>query len=238
MATYRDPATRADRAKAILAVAAVHLGMAAVILFGSRAAVAPPTGQPPTQLIDITLPPPPPPPPPPPEPAASPDREAGAAGRKAEPAPIVLPPPKIALPTVNPLPTAPIAGTGTAASAGAANSGTGPGAGGTGDGRGGGGAGGGGIGEDARLMSGGLNRRDYRDLRRFDAPGGRAMLAIMIGPDGRVVQCSTHRSSGNPALDAALCDILQPRMRWAPARDRQGRALTVGLYYVATWGRD
>lgn len=236
MATYRDPSTRADRAKAITAVAVVHLGMAGLLLLGGEAADAPTAGQAPTQLIDITLPPPP-PPPPPPEPAAQPDREAGAAGRKAEPAPIVLPPPRIALPSPNPLPTAPVAGIGSAASAGAANAGTGPGAGGTGDGRGGGGAGGG-IGEDARLLSGGLNRRDYRQLRTFDAPGGRAMLAILIGPDGRVAECSTHRSSGDRALDAALCAILQPRMRWSPARDRSGRPLTVGLYYVATWGRN
>jgi len=236
MASYRDPSTRADRAKAILAVAAVHLGMAAVLLLGSKNISLPTIGQAPTVLIDIALPPPP-PPPQLPEPAAQPDREAGAAGRKAEPAPIVLPPLKIALPTPNPLPTAPVAGAGTAASAGAASAGTGLGAGGAGEGRGGGGAGGG-IGEDARLISGGLTRRDYRDLRRFDAPGGRAMLAILIGPEGRVVECSTHRSSGDPALDAALCFILQPRMRWAPARDRSGRPLTVGLYYVATWGRE
>ena len=235
MARYRDPATGAERAKAILAVAAVHLGMAAAILFSTNAAVIPPTGQPPIQMVDVTLPP---PPPPPPKPAPTPDREAGAAGRKADPAPTVLPPPRIVLPSPNPVPAAPVAGTGSAANAGAAASGTGTGAGGTGDGRGGGGAGGGGIGEDARLLSGGLTRRDYRDLRRFDAPGGRAMLAILIGPDGRVVECSIHRSSGNPALDAALCAILMPRMRWAPARDRNGRALTVGLYYVATWGRD
>lgn len=236
MATYRDPSTRADRAKAILAVAAVHLGMAALLLLGGEPVNAPLRDEAPTELIDIPLPPPP-PPSPPPQPAAQPDRQAGAAGRKAEPAPIVLPPPKITLPTPNSLPTAPIAGTANAAIAGAANAGTGPGAGGAGDGRGGGGAGGG-IGEDARLLSGGLSQRDYRQLRRFDAPGGRAMLAILIGPDGRVVECSAHRSSGDPALDAALCNILQPRMRWAPARDRSGRALTVGLYYVATWGRD
>lgn len=236
MASYRDPSSRADRAKAILAVAAVHLGLAGLLFLGGTRMTLPTTGQAPTVLIDIALPPPP-PPPPPPEPAARPDREAGAAGRQAEPAPIALPPPRIALPTPNPLPTAPIAGAGSAASAGAANAGTGPGAGGAGDGRGGGGAGGG-IGEDVRLISGGLNRRDYRYLRGFSAPSGRAMLAILIGPDGRVVECSTHRSSGDPELDAALCAILQPRMRWAPARDRSGRPLTVGLYYVATWGRN
>lgn len=236
MGSYRNPPTRADRAKAIFAVAAVHLGMAGLLLLGGDAAEAPLSGQPPTQLIDVRLPP---PPPPPPEPAAQPEREAGAAGLKADPAPIVLPPPRIALPVLNPLPVAPVAGTGSAPSAGAASAGTGPGAGGTGDGRGGGGAGGGGgIGENAQLLYGGLNRRDYRRLRSYAAPSGRATLAILIGPDGRVAECSTRQSSGDPGLDAALCDILQPRMRWAPARDRNGRPLTVGIIYTAVWSRD
>ena len=237
MANYRDPSTRADRATAIVAVAAVHLGMAALLLLGGRAADPPMAAQAPTKLIDVTLPPP--PPPAAPEAAARPDREAGAAGMKADPTPIVLSPPRIALPTPNPLPAAPIAGSGSAASAGAANTGIGPGAGGSGDGRGGGGAGGaGGIGENARLLSGGLGRRDYRQLRSSAAPSGRAMLAILIGPDGRVVLCSTRQSSGDPALDAALCAILQPRMRWAPARDRSGKPLTVGILYTAVWSRN
>ena len=69
-------------------------------------------------------------------------------------------------------------------------------------------------------------------------PIRRAMLAILIGPDGRVVLCSTRQSSGDPALDAALCAILQPRMRWAPARDRSGKPLTVGILYTAVWSRN
>ncbi len=150
----------------------------------------------------------------------------------------MLPPPRVALPAVNPLPAAPVAGSGNAASAGASNTGTGPGAGGTGEGRGGGGAGQGGIGEDARLLSGGINRRDYRHLRRFAIPGGRATLAILIGPDGRVIKCDTRQSSGERALDSALCQMLQQRMRWAPARDRSGRPITVGILYTAVWARD
>lgn len=240
MASYRNSPTRTDRAQAITAVAAVHLGMAGLVLLGDEAGGPTPPVQAPTQLIDITLPPPP-PPPPPPEPAVKSRREAGSAGRKAEPAPIVLPPPRIVLPALNPLPVAPVAGKGNAESAGAASTGTGPGAGGSGEGRGGGGAGAGGgegIGADARLLSGGLNRRDYRYLRSFSAPGGRAVLAILIGPSGRVIECSTRQTSGDAALDAALCDMLQSRMRWAPARDRSGRPLTVGILYTAVWSRD
>jgi protein TonB len=234
MSGYRDPPSRGDRAKAIAAVVAVHAGLAALVLSGSRV-VPGRSNQPATQLIDIAIPPPP-PPPPPPKPAPKADREEGAAGKKAEPAPIVAPPSPV--PAKSPLPAAPVAGSGNAPSAGAAAAGTGTGAGGSGSGRGGGGSGGGGIGEDARLISGGLTRRDYRRLRALGASTGQAVLAILVGPDGRVAQCSTRQSSGNGALDAELCAIMQPRMVWAPARDRGGRPLTVGIYYTATWSRD
>lgn len=237
MSRYRDPPSRADRTKAIAAVAAIHLALAALALGGQRT-VQPRAGQPATQLIDVALPPPP-PPPPPAEPQPSPARQAGTTRRKADPTPIVVPPPKIALPAAPSLPAAPVAGTGSAASSGSGAVGTGPGAGDAGAGAGGGGNGtGGGIGEDARLLSGGLERRDYRRLRSFDARSGRAVIALLIGPDGRVAQCSMRQSSGDPALDAALCAILQPRMRWAPARDRGGRPLTVGINYTAIWNRD
>jgi protein TonB len=87
-------------------------------------------------------------------------------------------------------------------------------------------------------LFGGISRRDYRYLRQYAVPGGRATLAILIGPDGRVLECSTRQSSGDRALDSALCHMLQQRMRWAPARDRSGRPLTVGIIYTAVWSRD
>ncbi len=235
-----DPSSRADRSKAILAVAAVHFGMAAFLVLPGDSAGPVPLAQPVTQLIDIVIPPAP-PPPEQPKVTAKRERDAGAEGPKAEPTPIVLPPPKLTLPPINPLPAAPVAGNGSAPSAGAGSTGIGPGAGGMGDGRGGGGAGdgeGGGIGKDARLLWGGINRRDYRYLRRYAVPGGRAMLAILIGPEGRVLECSTRQSSGDRALDSALCQMLQQRMHWAPARDRRGRPITVGILYTAVWSRD
>jgi protein TonB len=234
MARYNDPPTRAERARAIAAVIAVHGALAALILTGSNFAQRP-ARQSATEVFDVTLPPPPPPPPEPKHEAAAP-REAGAEGKKADPAPVVAPPAK--LPRTNLLPAAPVAGSGNAPTGGAGTSGTGPGAGGSGSGPGGGGAGSGGIGEDAVLLSGGLNRRDYRRLRAFAAPAGRAVLDLLVGPDGRVARCSIRQTSGVAALDAELCAILQPRMSWAPARDRAGRPLSVGIIYTAVWSRD
>jgi protein TonB len=234
VSSYTGNADRGDKAKAIVAVIAVHAALFALVLT-SKQPLPKAIEHVRTVLIDVTEPPPP-PPPPPPEVGRAAEKE-GAAGKKAEPSPIVAPKPKIVVPAPTPLPAAPVAGSGSATSAGAATDGSGTGAGGSGSGRGGGGTGGG-IGADARLLSGGLSRRDYRRLRTVGAPSGRAVLAILVGPDGRVGQCSTRESSGDPALDAALCEILRPRMVWAPARDRSGRPLTVGILYTAIWSRD
>lgn len=236
MTRYRDSASRTDRATTLALVVTGHVALGALVLSQSGSAPTVPEQVVP-QMFDVELPPPPPPPPPPPRDRRSEDRKAGVEGRKAEASPIVAPPVARPLPTPNPLPAAPVAGTGSDLSAGAGLSGTGPGAGGTGDGPGGGGTGGG-IGENARLVAGGLTRRDYRALRPYGLPSGRAVLDLMVGPDGRVRQCTTRQSSGSPASDSALCAVLQPRMRWTPARDRAGRPLTVGIIYTAVWSRD
>ena len=235
MASYRARPSRADRAQAIVAVIAIHLALGALVLRGTDRFAATPQ-PPPTRLIDIALRPPPPPPPPPRQHQSAAQRAPGQAGKKALPSPIVAPP-RI-LPVTPPLPAAPIAGSGSASSAGASAAGSGTGAGGEGNGLGGGGPGGGGIGADARLLSGGLDHHDYRRLRAFGTTAGRAVIGLLVGPDGRVAQCSIRQSSGDPGLDAELCAIVQPRMRWAPARDRAGRPLTVGIIYTAIWSRD
>lgn len=183
------------------------------------------------------------PPPPPDERAAAAREEAGETDLAARPAPVVLPPPATPLPTPNPLPTAddsaPV--TGSAPSAGAGTEGTGRGAGAGGQGSGGGGSGGSGAGSglssEARLLSGNLTRGDYRRIRSFGSPGGRAVLAIEVGADGRLTRCQPISGSGNPTLDEELCRLLG-RTRWEPARDRSGRPVAVSLRYVATWDRN
>ena len=233
MSQYRARPSRPDRAKALGAMALIYAAIAALFLIRpDRPAMH--QQPPPTVLIDIT---PPTPPPPPAQPRAGRTRdEEGAAGKKAEPTPVVAPPARLPAPT--PIPAAPVAGTGAASTAGAADAGAGPGAGGAGNGRGGGGNGGG-IGTLARLISGGLTRSDYRSIRGLagGASSGQARLALSIGPDGRVARCSIANSSGNGQVDAALCAIVEPRMRWAAARDTAGNPISVGVYYVATWQR-
>lgn len=231
-----------DRGKAILLVAGLHLAIGTALIFGLAGE---PVRQAASSLATFDVAPPPPPVPEQPKPLRD-DAARDAAGQPdlaAKPAPVILPPPAVRLPITPPLPTADDSApqTGTAPSAGAAAvDGNGRGAGGSGTGAGGGGMGGsrgGGLGSDARLMSGNLTRRDYRQIRSFGAPRGQATLAIEVDASGRLSRCMPLSSSGNPALDATLCGLLS-RTRWEPARDQQGRAVPVSLRYVATWDRD
>lgn len=235
MPGYRAEPTRPDKAKAIVGVGVVY----AVVV---GAALLMPSDSPlrigedePTVLIDVKEIPEP-EPPPPDEPGKA-EEEEGAAGKKAEPTPVVAPKPRIEVPAKPPVTAAPVAGTGSAATSGAATSGTGPGAGGSGSGRGGGGSGGGGIGTEARLLGGNSSRLPSSLLRVFSADRGYGHLWLTVAESGRVTDCSVLQSTGNTEVDAALCSLMVQRSRWTPARDRQGNPITVKVRYTATWNK-
>lgn len=231
MPSYRGTADRPDQAKAIAAVIAVHVLLAAVILTGLNVRTVSAAVER-LETFDIA-PPPPPPPPPPPKPALRPHeakKAAGAPAPKAEPAPVVAPPTRIQLPF--PVPAAKVAGSGTAASSGAGTSGTGTGAGGLGSGPGGGG--------DysrftpARLVRN-LTRGDYRSIVAGRLPSGRAMVSLRVEPSGVPSNCRVVRSSGDAVVDSGLCPLIEARLRFRPALDAQGRPIAYQLQYVATW---
>lgn len=219
-----------DRARSAAATAAIHLILGAVLLTGLSLQ---PERRPETGLKTFDVEEPPPPPPiteTPSQPARSNPAPTGA---KADPSPIVVPPAK--LPSPQPIASAPVAGAGSLSNAGAAQSGAGIGAGGAGDGS---GVGGSGLGRTgARLVSGGLGRRDYRQIAAMDSPHGSAELLLLINRVGRVERCRALRSSGNPAVDGALCRILLDRARFSPAREANGSPLYQEVRYFPSWGR-
>src|SRR5690606_9001542 len=233
MAGYRQ--SRPEKAKAAAAALVIHVAIGAAFLTGLATDVAQRESEA-LQTFDIT-------PLPPPVIDVEPDDSApsgdpGEAGSKAEPTPVVAPEPEIELPAESPVAAAPVPGQGAAASAGAAAAGTGTGAGGSGTGLGGGGSGGSGIGTEARLLSGNRSRVSGRLLRQFGVDRGYAHLLLTVAATGRVTDCSVIQGSGSGEVDRRLCDIMMRQSRWAPARDRQGRPITVQLRYTSTWSRN
>lgn len=225
MASY-TAADRHDRWKAIAGVVAVHVGLGAVIVAGLN---VPMVSRAVEQLktFDIRQPPPPPVPPPlvpNPRPARKPERTPA---KKAEPTPVVGPP----SPARSPIPAAKVAGIGSAAASGAATAGNGTGASGSGVG---GGAPDYSRFTPARLVRN-LTRSDYGSIAAGRLLSGRAMVSLRIEPSGGASNCRIVRSSGDSAVDGALCPLIEQRLRFRPALDDRGQPIPYQLQYVATW---
>lgn len=233
MSSYLGTADRPDRAKAIAAVAVVHVALAAIIITGLNVRMIGAVVER-MQVFDFRETPPPPPPPPPP-PQHKPHKaklEAGAPGKRANPSPVVAPAPKLPLPS--PIPAAKVAGTGNASTSGAANYGTGTGAGGAGNGLGGGGFAGFTPAQKITKIPDG----EYRRLASASGMDrGSVGVAIRVNPDGRASNCRVVRSSGNPVADTLMCQLTEQYIRFRPARDAQGRPVAQDVTWYPNWWR-
>jgi len=227
LSSYTGTADRPDRAKAITAVVAVHAALAFVILSGLNVRMVSRAVE---QLKTFNLQQPPPPPPIQPPPSSRPHAQKkpeGAPAKKAEPAPIVAPTPKIPLPS--PLPAAKVAGTGSASSSGAGTSGTGTGAGGSGNGPG----GGGGFTPARKLTK--IPNREYRQLASSGIRSGAVAITIRVNSDGTVSNCRVARSSGSSYADSLMCQLTLRYIRFSPARDPSGQAIAQDVTWVPNW---
>jgi|GEM_PF-309430 len=253
---FTDTKSTKDKVRAVVPVAAIHAGLALVLLRGLQPGALPAESDP---LKLVRLPPPeevrpeqePPPPPPPVKARAQPLRQAdprpeGAASPpnlKSEPTPVVAPKPVIPMQPPPTIVSAPVPGIGAAPSAGAAPiRGPGTGSGGVGTGRGsgrggggfggGGGGGGGGYGSGRvftmpRQIRGDFSYRDIPEQLQDGGFAGRVSLRFMIDVDGRARECRAVRSSGSRLMDAAACRALEQRFRFVPGRDETGRPVPV-----------
>ena len=235
MPSYRGTVDRPQKAKAIAAVIAVHAALGAAILTGLNVDMAERVFER-LQTIDIRLPPPPPPEPPPPPPRREEKKvelDEGAAGKRAEPTPVVAPKPRI--PVQSPIPAAPVAGTGSAPRAGAADYGTGTGAGGSGSGRGGGGGDYSKFTPARRISK--IPDREYRRLAATGIRSGSVGVTIKVNTDGSVSNCRIARTSGDSSIDALMCQLTVRYVRFSPARDDRGRPVAQDITFYPNWYR-
>ena len=113
---------------------------------------------------------------------------------------------------------------------GAGGIGTGTGSGGAGSGTGGGG---GGQGSRPRLITRSLTQRDYpSSLRRNWPSGARVLVIFNVQLDGRATDCRPYQSSGVAAIDQVTCSLVESRLRFAPARDKNGRPYVEKYAYM------
>jgi periplasmic protein TonB len=241
-----------ERTRAAAGVALVHALLAFALIRGLAAGPVPAALERLPTLIALALPPPPeaaPPPPPPvrragPERRRAPGREGAAAppALRAEATEIVAPEPALPLPIPPPFAAARIPGFGNDPSQGAALvPGPGPGAGGRGRGRGSGDSGDGdrgdGYGGDSppRHLSGRLRDSDYPAAVGAAGEGGTVSVRFTVALDGRAVDCRITGSSGNAALDAHTCALIERRYRFDPSRDWRGRPVLADVVEDHEW---
>jgi protein TonB len=233
VSSYRGATDRPEKAKAIAAVAAVHVALAFIILSGLNVRMVSRAVE---RLTTINISQPPPPPvQPPPRPAPQPQaakKPQGAPAKKAEAAPVVAPQPKLPIPS--PVPAAKVAGAGSASSSGNAAVGNGTGAGGSGNGPGGGGDYSGFT--PARRISK-IPDREYRALAGTGLRSGSVGVTIRVNPDGSVSNCRIARSSGDGSVDALMCRLTLSYIRFEPARDPSGRPVAQDITFFPNWWR-
>ena len=234
---YRSDLGTRDKGSALIAVAAIHVGIAFALLHLSGTVDL----SEPQKVIDVfdvrEIPPPSEPPPPPPPQARQEkpkEKEGGSAPKniKSEATPVVAPEPRIALPVPVPINTSPTPRQGTAPTQGASDvRGPGTGAGGqgtgTGSGVGGLGPGGGGSGRVAvrsRLVTPVLTGRNFPSTMLRSWPRGADVFTrLRVDASGTVIQCIVDRGTGNPVVDAEVCNQVRRYLRFQPAIDDRGQ---------------
>ena len=232
--TLSDYKTGRERISAMIGVALVHGAILWALLAGLNVRIAAPVSDS-LKLFDISA---------PPAPPVEQQEMTGTSAAKeppaapnvrADPSPVVAPPPEIRLDNPSPVAAAPIAGNGVAVSAGASDrSGPGTGAGG-GTGAGTGGGTGAGVAIPARQIAGRITDRDYPAAARRARIEGRVLVRFAVDSSGRANACIVLRSSGNTDLDAATCRLIERRFRFAPARDAAGRAMADTKVWEQIW---
>lgn len=213
---------------AALAALALVAGLALVLVLGLRPRL---TAAPGGALVSVALTPDKPPPPPPPR--LHEKAQKAPSGGAPPPAPVAAPLPHLVL-------APPIAIVLPVTASGDGQGSGGQGSNGSGGGRGNGngsGNGDGGMAAPAEQISGHLSPRDLPP--GTIPPGGQLSVGVSytVGIDGRVQDCATPRSSGNPAIDARVCELLVKRFRYRPARAADGTPVASTVRETHSWAR-
>jgi protein TonB len=68
-----------------------------------------------------------------------------------------------------------------------------------------------------------VSDEDYPSTAARNEEQGTTRFRLVVGPDGKVKECSVTSSSGSSALDSTTCKLMRQRARFTPAMDSSGR---------------
>ncbi|SEL42199.1 protein TonB [Sphingomonas palmae] len=227
-------AKRRERAISAGAVVALHAGLLWLILTAPQPMPRSAPG-PSLATFDVVPPPVPPHVQPRHDPSPARERPNGLTGAKAERSAVVVPAAVIPPPVSEVAAAEPQQGTAAIGGSAATGSGTGAGEGGSAAGGGGSGNGSGTGGRRARLIVGAITSRDYPKEARAARVAGSVTVAFTVGADGRASDCAVTETSGNAALDAVTCRLIEARFRYAPALSAYGQPISERRGWRQRW---
>lgn len=76
---------------------------------------------------------------------------------------------------------------------------------------------------------------DYPSRALREEREGTSGFRVVVGPDGKVADCTITRSSGSPDLDEATCSNIRRRARFEPAKDGEGNPTTGSYSSSVRW---
>jgi protein TonB len=67
-----------------------------------------------------------------------------------------------------------------------------------------------------------VSDEDYPSTAIRNEEQGTTRFKLVVGPDGRVKECSVTSSSGSSALDSTTCKLMKQRAKFTPAKNNRG----------------
>jgi protein TonB len=68
-----------------------------------------------------------------------------------------------------------------------------------------------------------VSDEDYPSNAVRNEEQGTTRFRLVVGPDGKVKECSVTSSSGSSALDSTTCKLMRQRAKFTPAMDSNGK---------------
>ena len=68
-----------------------------------------------------------------------------------------------------------------------------------------------------------VSDEDYPSNAARNEEQGTTRFRLVVGPDGKVKECTVTSSSGSSALDSTTCKLMRQRAKFTPAMDSNGK---------------
>lgn len=80
-----------------------------------------------------------------------------------------------------------------------------------------------------------VSNADYPDAAIRSEEQGTTRFRLLVGANGKVVDCAITGSSGSSALDSATCRLMKARARFTPAHDSSGNPTVDTVASAIRW---